>query len=478
MRQIKKTWIPAIMLILGLVLIGCDNGMSPVISKDGITWTLEQIGGTVTAGTPDSSSSGIRIKFGVAVDNLLNFEVAIGGAASLGSGDFVKEGNNWTIPINVTSTDNALVTIKKSGVEPGPRTVMVYKQGDAVPIDWTATADGISNTISSKKINFVFTADVNSLTAGEISISAGTGSASKGELTGSGKNWILDISNVKEGNISVSIAKTGISATPKTLAIYEKDAVLNSAKSLTITGLGNERNEFEVMVVLVQNRDDIFNIFEDDIFNIVETEEYEFAGDGDDVIDIIFETEKIEIAGDGYVENGTAVITLYNEDGPWTGTGSWYVVLLLINESYGEMYISAEKVNFITANTVRPFSNFKRYTFANNFDDLAEFLEIDISDMTLGDFIEAVFEEFSELFEEFGELFEEVFEEYGEIFGENGIQFFKDEEMTIPYEANELIAGKVFYFYIPIALFLDEGVAVPNLSPIDEIEAIRNSIKR
>jgi hypothetical protein len=87
-------------------------------------------------------------------------------------------------------------------------------------ITYTAKADG-SATVSSSKIDFVFSADVTGLTAAQITISGSPGAADKGNLTGSGKNWSLSITTTTAGEAKVSIKKDGIESGAKSITLYK-----------------------------------------------------------------------------------------------------------------------------------------------------------------------------------------------------------------------------------------------------------------
>jgi uncharacterized repeat protein (TIGR02543 family) len=89
-------------------------------------------------------------------------------------------------------------------------------------ITYTATANG-SATETSTAINFAFSAPVDGLSANDITMVNATGSASKGALTGSGQTRSLAITVAAAGNVSVSIARTGIESAVKTVALYKAE---------------------------------------------------------------------------------------------------------------------------------------------------------------------------------------------------------------------------------------------------------------
>jgi hypothetical protein len=195
---------------------GCDTGNGPGTGSS-ITWTLEQVDGVPMTAT----TTAINITFSDAVD-LTDADITIGGAASRDSStQLSSSGNVWTVPVDVDFSDLATVTVTKTGVAHGPKTVMVFKLGETPPsIIWTAVADGRANTTTSK-ITFTFTPAVVGLEESDITLTAGTGSATKGELNGNGAIWTLGITVNTAGTVSVKITKDGVSAIPQDVTVYK-----------------------------------------------------------------------------------------------------------------------------------------------------------------------------------------------------------------------------------------------------------------
>ncbi len=81
---------------------------------------------------------------------------------------------------------------------------------------------GESGVTKTASIDFTFGDSVVGLTASHINVASGTGSATKGVLSGAGTSWSLAISNPTEGNVTVSIASFGAYAFPdfKVVTIY------------------------------------------------------------------------------------------------------------------------------------------------------------------------------------------------------------------------------------------------------------------
>jgi hypothetical protein len=99
-------------------------------------------------------------------------------------------------------------------------------------ISYTATANG-SSTSNTTAIELYFSASFTGLTADDITITNGTGSATKGALTGYGTQWFLAVTNVTAGNITVRINKTGIESENKTVTVYKTTVPTSGITLLT-----------------------------------------------------------------------------------------------------------------------------------------------------------------------------------------------------------------------------------------------------
>ena len=102
----------------------------------------------------------------------------------------------------------------------------IQKSGTVTPVAVTFTAEqsgGTTGAADSTAIAFVFDVDVVGLQASHITITSDTGAATKGVLTGSGKNWSLAITAPEEGDVKVKISGLAGYAFPTTdtvVAIY------------------------------------------------------------------------------------------------------------------------------------------------------------------------------------------------------------------------------------------------------------------
>jgi tetratricopeptide (TPR) repeat protein len=104
-------------------------------------------------------------------------------------------------------------------------------------ITYTAAANGSADTVSSTEIALAFSAAVSGLTAEDISIVNGTGSADKGALAGSGQNWTLGIRVAAAGTLTVSINKAGIEGAEKTVTLHKAPPALGGTVAVTGSAL-------------------------------------------------------------------------------------------------------------------------------------------------------------------------------------------------------------------------------------------------
>ena len=416
MKKMKNAWgIPAVMLVFALVITGCDNGTTNGGSD--ITWTLEQAGGNLDAGgSPVSDTTQIKITFSEAVSLTVDNVAVTGSFGSAGGQTLSNDGTVLTISITVTKSEYATVIINKSGIEHGPKQVMVYKKGSAPPAGYSVAANGNSDTVTSAQLTFAFNKAVTGLTIDDITITNGTGSASGGTpLSGSGTDWILPINVTKQGNITVKINREGITDAEKIVAVYRKAEA--AAKSVTITGLG-AYNGNAVNVIIFSNLDD----FEEIIL------------------------KRSNIYGEGDIANGIVTIPLYdNNDNLWTGTGSLYAGLGIKtdNNYFGEIWVSKAAVNFSAANhnPSIALSGFEKYAFSFKFNDIAEYAGIDLTpEMTINDWIYKTSGEF-----------------YTEWSSETGIKIYKDKAMAAEVAGNTIIDNVTFYMNIPIWMLMNGG---------------------
>jgi len=229
----KKLWMmfPALLLIAGMVLVGCGNDTTSEPGNQGgpITWTLSQKGGEVDgSGIGKADTTDIVINFSAEVSTLGSTNVQIittnRAAKKFGTVPVKGAGNTWEVPIDVLGAGDIEVRIQNlSGVETATKTVKIYKDGAADPIGWLPSVDGAAGTATTTKINFHFDKAVTGLEPSHITLTNVTGAATRGAVTGSGQDWSVSISNVSAGTIKVKIAYGDIDTAEKTVTVHKSN---------------------------------------------------------------------------------------------------------------------------------------------------------------------------------------------------------------------------------------------------------------
>ena len=367
MYKTKITPIVAVVLVFGLALTGCSSFNSAISKITGaINWTIEQEGSTGGA-NPQGTTTRLKISFNSKVSGLAAEEIEIEGAASIDpAGEWEEQGNVWIIPVIVNESDSVSVKITRPGIMSGTRYVKVYKSGVAAPISYTAEANG-GETVNSTVINLVFDEAINDLSVGDITLGAtlslSSGSATRETLSGGGKEWALTITAVTQGDMRVTIKKTGISATSRTVTIFK-----TVSNTYNLTGL-SAYNGQEIMVGLFDAKDAI----------------------GTDTL-------YSPVRGLGTITNlGTARVSFFELNGAsWNGTGSKYACLIILNgNKLPVVSVSKNTVNY-SASAKNPSiiynnSNFEEYAFKYTFGEAALKMGIepdfDSAGMVLDDFI-------------------------------------------------------------------------------------------
>lgn len=98
-----------------------------------------------------------------------------------------------------------------------------------------AAADGNTDTATSHYIDLTFDQSISGLTKDNITLTDGTGAAVKGELSGSGTSWKLNLGSVTlQGNITLNITSPAgyvVSGFPVTVAVYKYKPSSNASLS-------------------------------------------------------------------------------------------------------------------------------------------------------------------------------------------------------------------------------------------------------
>ncbi len=183
-----------------------------VTPKKDISFTALQTGGA--SGT--ANSTGIGITFSEDVTGFTADKVSITDATgSVSKGALSGSGKNYTISLTSVATEGtvnlSIADFENYRVTTSVQTVNVYKNTVVTPkkdISFTALqTGGVSGAANSTGISITFSEDVTGFTADKISITNGTGTAVKGTLSGSGKNYTISLASVAtEGTVNLGVA--------------------------------------------------------------------------------------------------------------------------------------------------------------------------------------------------------------------------------------------------------------------------------
>jgi len=167
-----------------------------------ITWTAHPSGSPAT--------NAIYIFFSRDPGSLSAGDFAItpaGGSATRGA----LSGSGITRRLAVSNVGSGAVSVSVNASNiSGSQTVTLFApdEGETAAITWTAAPAGSPTTTH---LTFSFGSDPGPLQASNFTIIAGSGSAARGALSGSGTTRTLMISNVREGSVSVLINAPNIS---------------------------------------------------------------------------------------------------------------------------------------------------------------------------------------------------------------------------------------------------------------------------
>ena len=175
------------------------------------------------------STTSVALVFEKSVPGLTTSDITItDGTASVTKGALTAvagtDDKQYNLAISgVTMEGNIKLKINKDGVDNTVKTVDVHKAG---AITYTATANGTANIADSTSIALVFDKPVPGLVVGDIAVTAGTASATKGALTAvagsDNTKYNLAISGVTTGGtINLKITKDGVDNAVKTVDVYK-----------------------------------------------------------------------------------------------------------------------------------------------------------------------------------------------------------------------------------------------------------------
>jgi len=207
----------AIVMSAGLVFFGCDlfNPSSPD-TPSAITFS-------VTAYTPSGENSNrLDIRFSAEVTGLTANDIRISPPDGLdvSKGNLSGSGTDWQLGITVSNgfagSYSCSVSISKDGISSSTQYVSITNNKGKANFDVGSTK--VEN--GKATLTITLTKDV-SLTTGQISLTAGTGKATSGTLTGGPKVYELPLTGVTPGTINIKINNSDVNDAAKPLELSE-----------------------------------------------------------------------------------------------------------------------------------------------------------------------------------------------------------------------------------------------------------------
>ena len=223
----KLLGIFALVAVIEFSLTGCDTGIDE-ITKSSLTGNVSlnnnspKVGESITATYAPGNGSGpqtwqwFRVDTG-AEDLIQNATTNVYTATANDVGKKIKA------QLSYADRSGSLSATTTNAVTATP-TAVTYT---------IARADGVDGTADTTAITFTFSASVTGLTENDIIITNGTGSLTKGTLSGSGTSWTLGVTVTTAGNVTIAIAKTGIEAGTKDVTVYKTGQTAPTLNSIS-----------------------------------------------------------------------------------------------------------------------------------------------------------------------------------------------------------------------------------------------------
>jgi len=217
-----------------------------------ITWSVFPAG-SIQAGTNSLSFSFSAVPTGLAASDITITPIT--GSAT--RGNLTGTGTVRSLSVSNVTSGTVSISISRAGFASGPQTVTLEAHPGAQPptpppvgnIAWTVRAEAGTITPS---ITFGFLGDPGALTAAQITITPGTGSATRGTLSGSGLTRTLTLTNVTAGTVNISINRAGIVPGPVQVTLSGGAAPPTTGPRITVTGIPAQFNGRLAQVVLQQ----------------------------------------------------------------------------------------------------------------------------------------------------------------------------------------------------------------------------------
>ena len=220
----------AILAVFAMVTAGCKNDPDDPPPAGTGTVTLT---GVTANGSASSTTTSLNLVFSAAITGLSAGDITVTGVS--GFTGFTKgttltagaAAGTYTLPITVTAAGSVSVSAAKSGyaISGSPKTAALNffagNPGDTQVTLNSVTANGAANTTTSTQLTLAFSAAIDGLSAGDITVTGAGVTVAQGAALTAGTpagTYTLPITVTAAGSVSVAAAKSGynISGSPAT----------------------------------------------------------------------------------------------------------------------------------------------------------------------------------------------------------------------------------------------------------------------
>jgi len=180
---------------------------------------------SVTAnGSASVTTTTLTLNFSAVISGLSADDITLSGVTGAAAISKSISGgpSSYTLTIgNVTAGGTLTVAVSKAGfnISNSSRTVTIFY---AAPVTFNSvTANGSLGT-STTALTLTFNTAITGLAATDITITNGTGAATRGTLSGTGPTYTLLVTAAETGTISVAVSKAGfnISSSPRDVKVF------------------------------------------------------------------------------------------------------------------------------------------------------------------------------------------------------------------------------------------------------------------
>jgi endo-1,4-beta-xylanase len=216
----KKFPVFIVVVLYGLFCFSCKD---PVGNQDAIAVRFQNL---TANGSISEQTSALTLTFNQDIPRLSAADITLDAGdtgAVKGAVTRSAKGTYSLAVTGVTKQGSVTVSVKKTGYvfSGNPQTAVVYPE--PVAVTFSSLAANGSATAQTNALTLTFSQDITGLSAGDITLEAGTTGAVKGELTRSAAGtYSLAVTGVTaEGSVTVSVAKTGYAFSgSKTVTVY------------------------------------------------------------------------------------------------------------------------------------------------------------------------------------------------------------------------------------------------------------------